>query len=75
MYDIWHKHLRFLLWYMARIHIKREYKILTSIIMIHKIIFSWVGKITKKQPKFNLIENIIKKFNELQKMKIYGYFK
>ena len=43
--------------------------------MIHKIIFSWVGKITKKQPKFNLIENIIKKFNELQKMKIYGYFK
>ena len=34
-----------------------------------------MGKITKKQPKFNLIENIIKKFNELQKMKIYGYFK
>ena len=43
--------------------------------MIHKIIFSWVGKITKKQPKFNLIENIIKKFKNYKKMKIYAYFK
>ena len=35
--------------------------------------FSWVGKNNLKKNKNNWIHN--QKSNELQKMKIYGYFK
>ena len=38
--------------------------------MIHKIMFSWGGK-SQKQPKFNIMEYLIKNITNYKKMKIH----